>query len=62
MSNPDLAINFNVFDADAERQELQKQQAYINQLNAMIIALQTASSGLQDQVTALKKRLDASPY
>jgi len=52
MSNPSLAINFNVFDLDAQRSELQKAQAYINQLNSLI-------STLQDQVTQLQKQVAA---
>lgn len=55
MSKSNLNINFNIFEKDQERQELQKQQVYINELKDLIVALQT-------EVAALKKRLDASPY
>jgi len=55
MSKQDLAINFNVVDQEALRQELQKAQIYINALNAQIESLLT----VQEE---LKKRLDASPY
>ncbi len=55
MSNPDLAINFNVVEEEALRQELQKAQVYINTLNSEINDLETLT-------TELKKRLDASPY
>lgn len=36
MNNPNLSINFNVFEKDVERQELQKLQAYINNLNTLV--------------------------
>lgn len=55
MSKQDLAMNFNVFDENAIRQELQKAQAYINALNALVEELKT-------QAEELKNRLDASPY
>ncbi len=55
MTNPNLEMNFNVVEANALRQELQKAQAYINQLNATINSLLT-------ETEELKKRLDASPF
>ena len=39
MSKQSLAINFNVFQDDAARQELQKAQAYINELNTELETL-----------------------
>lgn len=61
MPSPDLAMNFNVFDQDAERQELQKEQVYINQLNAMITALQVQNADLTTRIIAIEKYIAAHP-
>lgn len=39
MSKQQLAMNFNVVQDDAVRQELQKAQAYINELNTLVETL-----------------------
>lgn len=61
MPNPDLAINFNIFDQDAERQELQKAQAYINTLNLEINSLKAQISDLTTRMVAVEKYIAAHP-
>lgn len=45
-NNPNLAMNFNVFENNSEVQELQKAQTYINGLNSAVIAIQGSSGSL----------------
>lgn len=49
MSKQSLEMNFNEFEANSERQELQKAQAYINALNTQLEALQKK---LEDYIAA----------
>lgn len=64
MPNPNLAMNFNVFDDDAPRQELQKNQVYINQLNSTTNAHTQALQTQQTSISTLNSntQVSAVPY
>lgn len=53
MSKQQLSMNFNVFDNDAPRQELQKAQVYINNMNTQVEALSSAITDLQTSLNTL---------
>jgi hypothetical protein len=64
MSNPNLEMNFTIFDQDAQRQELQKNQAYVNGLNATTNAQGTTQKTQQTAISTLNTnaQVSAVPY
>ena len=57
MSSQQLAINFNVVNDSALRQELQKAQDYINALNTQVESLQTQLTALQNSFNTLNTQV-----
>lgn len=63
-ANPNLAMNFNVFDVNAEVQELQKNQAYVNNLNTTTQAHSTTIASQTSSINTLNQntQVSAVPY
>ncbi len=61
MNNPNLSLNFNVFESNAEVQELQKLQTYLNNINSLVAKSSESISNLPPSICLGISTLSPSP-